>query len=421
MIKGTKLSFDREITMGRGQQNKVVLDKKEVSKKHLRIFFDERQKCFILEDFGSANGTHLDDIRVEGKEQLRHLNVISIAGVYDFIFQDIELCKTRHPNQNQKAPILKQRSKPVVQENTSVTPPKLGKGEKHSIPDHSQTVVAGEPFSLPPDLKKTQKKSEQNLSETILGKDAFILPPELGKTKEPSASDHSQTIVAGGPFSLPSKLGKTPKKSEEKLSETVVGEGAFILPPERGKTKQETVPDHSKIVVSESPFSLPPDLGKTPKKSSEENPQTVIGQGAFSLPPNFEQKNANEAKTGFLQRKGEPVRVNKADQVLPQKLPQPKQSFFLEVWIDGTDTRRFRLKEGENMIGRKSPAHIIIEKIEISRRHAILTLKNESVYLKDAGSKNKTFVDGQEINESLEIQPGHELRFGLIKARVIAE
>ncbi len=338
-IKGVDLSFDQEITIGRGRQNKVVLDKNEVSKKHLRIFFDENQKCFILEDFGSANGTHLDNIRVDGKEQLRHLNVISIAGLYDFIFQDSHLCKNRHPNLKQRESTLKQQPQTIVQQG------------------------------------------------------AFVLPPELGKTKE-AVGDHSKTVVAEGPFTLPPELGKTQEKSRPDQPETVVGESAFVLPPELGKTKEASISDHSKTVVGESAFALPPELGKVKE---------------------------DKAETVFPESRLETIQLNKADSHLPQKPPPSRQRLFLEICIDGTLKRQFPLKEGENIVGRKAPAHIIIEQKEVSRQHAILTLKNRSVYLKDSGSKNKTFVDGEEINEILEIQPRHELRFGLIKARVVAE
>ncbi len=96
-MKGKEFEIQDEATIGRSSANQIVLPHQGVSKRHARIFFDPKAGRFFIEDLNSTNGTLLDNIRVQGVERLGHLNVITFAELLDFIFQDMELCKSRHP------------------------------------------------------------------------------------------------------------------------------------------------------------------------------------------------------------------------------------------------------------------------------------------------------------------------------------
>ncbi|MGH7600188.1 MAG: FHA domain-containing protein [bacterium] len=86
---GANFEFAQEATIGKKKENAVVLDQPVISGQHARIFFDEAEGCYCLEDVGSRNGTKLDGVRVGPKEKLGDLHIITFAQKFDFIFQTV--------------------------------------------------------------------------------------------------------------------------------------------------------------------------------------------------------------------------------------------------------------------------------------------------------------------------------------------
>jgi hypothetical protein len=76
--------------------------------------------------------------------------------------------------------------------------------------------------------------------------------------------------------------------------------------------------------------------------------------------------------------------------------------FVLEV-VEGTQPgRRFFLAEGEHSIGRHSQSDICIgaESRIVSKKHACITQKGDTVTIRDCGSVNFTLVNGERIEET---------------------
>lgn len=96
-LKGKEFEIREEATIGRSSRNKIVLPHHGISKQHARIFLDQKEGIFCLEDLNSSNGTRLDNIRVRGVERLGHLHVITFSRSVEFIFQDLKLCENRYP------------------------------------------------------------------------------------------------------------------------------------------------------------------------------------------------------------------------------------------------------------------------------------------------------------------------------------
>ena len=79
----------------------------------------------------------------------------------------------------------------------------------------------------------------------------------------------------------------------------------------------------------------------------------------------------------------------------------------------------YPLYEGENLIGRASVCRVVIAANTISRRHALITIDDGAVSVRDLGSKNGTYVGGQMIGRvPVVVTHRAQLAFGIIDASI---
>ncbi|MFK7848221.1 MAG: FHA domain-containing protein, partial [Rhodothermales bacterium] len=86
-LAGTEFIVEKEAIIGRDAQCDITLYPHTVSSNHARIFLDEAQQHFFLEDLGSSNGTFVDKTRVSKPVRLSKLTVITFSNDVDMIFQ----------------------------------------------------------------------------------------------------------------------------------------------------------------------------------------------------------------------------------------------------------------------------------------------------------------------------------------------
>jgi len=72
------------------------------------------------------------------------------------------------------------------------------------------------------------------------------------------------------------------------------------------------------------------------------------------------------------------------------------------------------------MVGRSDEAKFRIQQDSVSRRHCELFRKGDHVYVRDLGSTNGTFLDGEQIPSAVAsmVKPGSEVRVGPLAFRV---
>jgi pSer/pThr/pTyr-binding forkhead associated (FHA) protein len=265
ILSGAKYDIDSEATIGKEAGNSILLDTKIISGRHARIFFDEKEQGYFLEDLRSRNGTKLDGLPVTEAEKLSDLHVITFADTFDFIFQlvqgDVQTAR------KEKFP--------------SVQPEKSPEGK---------TRVAEEPFVAP------------------------------------AASREEKTAAPTG-------------------DKTLIG---AVLPP---------VPDFK------------------PETASAGAPKS--------------------------------------------KSAMTRATFFLEIKRPGQEPATFKLKEGENLVGRLAECDICVDDTSLSRQHAVVTVQSGKVTVKDLGSKNHTFAGDKEITSEVEIRLDTRLKFGAVEAHLI--
>jgi DNA-binding winged helix-turn-helix (wHTH) protein len=72
----------------------------------------------------------------------------------------------------------------------------------------------------------------------------------------------------------------------------------------------------------------------------------------------------------------------------------------------------FRLREGDNVLGRESGLAVRIDRPGVSRRHACIRVEGGRATLTDLGSKNGTLVGGEPVSSPRLLHDGDEVRLG---------
>src|SRR4051812_50135263 len=71
--------------------------------------------------------------------------------------------------------------------------------------------------------------------------------------------------------------------------------------------------------------------------------------------------------------------------------------------------RRYKLGEGEYVIGRRSDCQIFVPDMRVSRQHARLWRDGESWTLEDLGSNNGTYINGIRLQSSTQLRHDNEI------------
>ncbi len=81
---GKRYPIKDVVTIGRDETSTVVTEAPNVSRKHARVFLEEDR--YWVEDLGSTNGTHVNDVEIERARPLSNGDLITTGGlVFKFI------------------------------------------------------------------------------------------------------------------------------------------------------------------------------------------------------------------------------------------------------------------------------------------------------------------------------------------------
>lgn len=75
----------------------------------------------------------------------------------------------------------------------------------------------------------------------------------------------------------------------------------------------------------------------------------------------------------------------------------------------------------EFVIGRGEECHLRPRSDAISRRHCVIVVNDKQVVLRDLGSKNGSYVNGQRVEGSCVVQPGDQLQIGPLQFELVVE
>lgn len=92
--------------------------------------------------------------------------------------------------------------------------------------------------------------------------------------------------------------------------------------------------------------------------------------------------------------------------------PSPDHLFPFSRFEIAIGDRRFALQPGKTIIGRAPDATIKIVASGVSRKHARITVVEDSAVLQDLGSKNGTFLHGRKTVAPMKLADGDTIRVG---------
>ena len=84
---------------------------------------------------------------------------------------------------------------------------------------------------------------------------------------------------------------------------------------------------------------------------------------------------------------------------------------------EGFAGRSYELKVEKTTVGRVSDNTFEIPESSVSSHHAEILLRGNDVLIRDLGSTNGTFINGEKISEAV-LKPGQILKFGTIELRL---
>ena len=85
------------------------------------------------------------------------------------------------------------------------------------------------------------------------------------------------------------------------------------------------------------------------------------------------------------------------------------------VTIYGPDLgKQYKLEEGQTSIGRGGENHIVVDMNNVSRRHALVNMRNEGFFVEDLKSTNGTFVNDSEVEIERPLRNGDLIKIGSV-------
>ncbi len=260
----------REITIGRVEQNELVLNDFSVSRKHARLFLEG--ETWVIEDLGSHNGTLVNQ-KIIQKTELKDGDHIKIGNNHlvfkaDEITEEYQRTKalpvtkepeSAHPEPEKLAAEVPEPEEPDKQESPPLPPEAPFKSEVPHISEPSQpprpAPVVSEPVAIAPESVQKPGEPVSEPAPPVSEPEPFDSKP--GTPAEPKPSESvTPTIPSSGVDSDRLPVGKPePSQPASDAGEPLASEPDSSPPaPEAGKPSERT-PESTR---PPEPAPLPP-------------------------------------------------------------------------------------------------------------------------------------------------------------------
>lgn len=83
------------------------------------------------------------------------------------------------------------------------------------------------------------------------------------------------------------------------------------------------------------------------------------------------------------------------------------------VYVEGLTKTRWLLDSDQTVIGRDPGCDVLIPDRRVSRQHAVVVRTGDEFVVRDCGSKNGTFVNGERVVSERQLEDGDEIQLAL--------
>lgn len=146
-----------------------------------------------------------------------------------------------------------------------------------------------------------------------------------------------------------------------------------------------------------------------------------LGQGLAAADEAANRRRFNRAIKSTLQISNgmtEQLRIVRSEDLAPKQLESPRPGFPVPEWLNARCyvVRLSSRAEGTAplSIGRDPSHKIVLQHPSVSASHAALTVGPE-LTLRDAKSRNGTFVNGLQVKGAVPVKPGDRIKFGAVQ------
>ena len=371
VLSGANYEIGEHATIGRGQQNTIVLADDGVSKVHARIAFDANAAAYFLEDLDSTNGTRLDGVPVSGAQRLEDLHVVTLGERHDFIFAVLPAAAGQGSSAEDVV------STPAAGPDKPATPlearPARGIPRDRAEPEPR---VAGHAAAAPPEPVRRRPGGDEPVEPAT----RYEPPPALDvpplavepepRRDDPGAAESPKADQGGAPMDGPAP------------------------PPVEPATRYEPPPalDVPPLGVQPEPLEAEP-AGGSPPAGRHEEPEEVVAEEAAEPATRYEPAPALDVP---------PLGGESA------KSP----GVTIEIVIADGQPKRVTLGDGRHVAGRAKDCAVPIDDMTLSRRHAAFVVRGDVVTITDLKSLNGTFIEEMSVETPTEIDVGQAVTLG---------
>lgn len=391
-----------EVRLGFDRSNEVSVPFEGVSRRHAAVSFDG--KSYWIEDLGSSNGTFLNGRRLTKKQRLDHLDVVTLGRKTDLIFVRKQV----------KAPRVTRRG---IRTAWLEALDGADRGVRRDVPRGSVTLGRSTSTNVVVDsnlVSKIHARVERNtvalsLIDLHSANGTFI----NGQRVE------SQVLADGDEFNLGGSRSYRVHIEEGEIeagdiSAAPISTFSGPLLPTDWKTRYEWTPEEAAAFEEARRGGG----GLAPGETAKKLPAVPNPVAHRPMPAPAEASKGEQAR----EIRPEPAARPPAPKPTPAPAPPPTAAAAPDrapgrVVLEGK-AQKFSLGIGDHEVGRVSSAQIYVVSPTISRRHAVIRVRETGAVLEDLGSQNGTLVNTARLKGPYTLREGDIVHFGDVGFRV---
>ena len=345
-----------EVTLGRSPSCNLVAEEGDVSKVHARV--ERTRDQLLLEDLGSANGTFVNDVRVQSAF-LKAGDVVRLGGTESFKVE------------------LETGPAPAGSGRHSETLAREARAERlrFSADWKTRMLLTGEERDRVVAFRQRLREREAERAARPDG--VTRKSPAVGR---PAPSPQAKTVKPASPTPPPPAAPKAPVAAAptDDTKPTPPKPAADATPPAPAPAPKAPLPPPQAKTVPAPPASTPK---PAPPRAAATPPKQAADQTTRPAP-------------------AAPIR----------EIRLTSQTVSLVVSVPG-----------EHVLGRSPEAPLRVDHPTVSRRHAAVILSDDrtSAYLRHEGGINGTRLNGKLVEKLMPLSDGDVVRVGEVELRAV--